>query len=192
MIGKAFSGLLFLYIATTLAYSLRLKTVPMLDVFVLGCLYTLRIFMGIVLLQVAPSPWLLAFSMFFFFSLSMAKRHVEIARAQGSGVGNRNIKGRGYRASDEPLTLTFGVASGLACVLILFLYVANDAYPVGAYRHPGWLWLIGFFVFLWISRVWLLSHRGELDDDPVSFAVRDPLSLVIGVVVVGIFTMAVL
>jgi 4-hydroxybenzoate polyprenyltransferase len=191
IIGKAFCALLVLYIATTLSYSLRLKTVPMFDVFMLACLYTLRIYMGIVLLSVAPSPWLLAFSMFFFFSLSMAKRHVEIVRARQNSVGSGLIKGRGYQASDEPLTLTFGVASGLAAILILFLYVANDAYPVGAYKYPGWLWLIGFFMFLWVSRIWLLSHRGELDDDPVSFAVRDPLSLLIGAFVAGIFALAV-
>jgi 4-hydroxybenzoate polyprenyltransferase len=196
LIGLPFLGLLVLYIATTLSYSLHLKAVPMLDVFVLGALYTLRIFMGMVLIQATPSPWLLAFAMFFFFSLSMAKRHVEIVRAPAGtangDVSHELIKGRGYRASDAPLTLTFGIASGLAAILILFLYIVNDAYPVGAYKHPAWLWMAGFLIFLWFSRVWLLSHRGELDDDPVLFAVRDPASLAIGALIVGVFTLAIL
>jgi 4-hydroxybenzoate polyprenyltransferase len=185
------AALLGVYIVFTLAYSLQLKRVPMLDVFLLGSLYTLRIFMGMVLIAAAPSPWLLAFSLFFFFSLAMAKRHAEIVREVGSGQDGW-VRGRGYHANDEPLMLTFGVASGLAAVLIMFLYVANDAYPAGAYRHPQWLWLIGFFMYLWLMRIWLLSHRGKLKDDPVEFAVRDPISHTLGVLVLGVFVCALL
>ena len=192
MIRPEFAAVVGLYVCVTLAYSMHLKTVPMLDVFVLGLLYTLRILMGMVLIQSAPSPWLLSFSMFFFFSLSMAKRHVEIVRAALAGQRDELIKGRGYKASDAPLSLSFGVASSLAAILILFLYVVNEAYPIGSYRHPQWLWIIGFLIFMWTSRIWLLSHRGELDDDPVAFAVKDPASLFIGLLALATFAAAVL
>ena len=191
-LGRAFCGLLVLYIGMTLAYSLHLKTVPIFDAFLLGSLYTLRVFMGSVLLQVTTSPWLLSFTMFSFFSLSMAKRHLEIIRARDAGAGDGKIGGRGYLISDAPLTLAFGVSSGLGAILILFLYVTNDAYPIGTYAHPHWLWLIGVWVFLWFARIWLLTHRGELNDDPVLFAVRDRWSYVLGLLAAGTFVMAVL
>jgi hypothetical protein len=40
-------------------------------------------------------------------------------------------------------------------------------------------------------RIWLLAHRGELDDDPVAFAVHDGPSLLMGMFVAGAFALAV-
>jgi 4-hydroxybenzoate polyprenyltransferase len=191
-VGLAFGGLLVLYVAMTLAYSLHLKTVPIFDAFVLGSLYTLRVLMGSVLIHVTNSPWLLSFTMFSFFSLSMAKRHLEIVRAPATGRAGGKIAGRGYVESDAPLTLSFGVSSSLCAILILFFYVTNDAYSTNLYAHPRWLWLIAVWVFLWFARIWLLTHRGELNDDPVLFAVRDPWSYVLGLLIAGTFVMAVL
>lgn len=192
LLGGAFCALLILYILLTLSYSLHLKTVPIFDAFVLGSLYMLRVLMGSVLIHVATSPWLLSFTMFTFFSLSMAKRHVEIIRAQAAATTGARIGGRGYLVTDGPLTLAFGVSSSLCAILILFLYVTNDAYPIGSYSHPYWLWLVGVWVFLWFARVWLLTHRGELNDDPVLFAVRDRWSYVLGLLTAATFVMAVL
>jgi len=186
-----FAGYLLAYVVLTLAYSLRLKSIALLDVFVLGLLYTLRIVMGIVLLRAPASPWLLVFSLFFFFSLSMAKRHVEIVRALDRGETGR-IKGRGYNTSDAPLSLSLGISSSAIAVMLLFLYVANDAFPAGAYQHPQWLWATSPLVFLWVTRIWLKSHRGKLDDDPINFALRDKPSLLLGVLVAICFAMATL
>lgn len=179
------------YVALTAAYSLRLKAIALLDVFVLGLLFTMRVLMGIAILGVVTSPWLLIFSIFFFLSLSMAKRHVEIVQAVKRGETGR-IKGRGYLAGDAPLTLALGVSSSLAAVTLLFLYVVNDAYPHAYYRHPEWLFAIGLFVFLWTCRIWLMSHRGELDDDPVVFALKDPASWLIGAAMAVVFVLATL
>lgn len=185
-----FGALLLVYVVFTLAYSLRLKAIALVDVFVLGLLFTLRIIMGIVLLRVTASPWLIVFSVFFFFSLSMAKRHVEIVRAADRGDTGR-IKGRGYLVQDAPLTLALGVSTSLAAVTLLFLYVVNDAYPHAFYRQPIWLLGIAFLVFLWTSRIWLKSHRGLLDDDPIAFALRDPPSWAVAAAVVVTFILAI-
>ncbi len=178
------------YVALTLAYSLRLKAVAMLDVFALGMLFTLRILMGATILGIVMSPWLLVFSMFFFFSLSTAKRHVEIVRAVQRGETGR-INGRGYQVEDAPLTLALGIASSLAATTLMFLYVVNDAYPHEHYKNPEWLLGIAFLVFLWTGRVWMKSHRGRLDDDPVVFALKDPTSWTIGGAILVTFTSAI-
>lgn len=191
LIDQIFGALLIVYIILTVSYSLRLKSIVLLDVIILSLLYALRVLMGIALLSVAVSPWLLVFTVFFFFSLSLAKRHVEIVRAAMSGSTGK-VEGRGYLVSDGPLTLSLGIASSLAAVLLLFLYVTNDAYPIDAYRHPAWLWGISPLVFLWTSRIWLKSHRGDLDDDPVSFALRDPPSILLGALVAACLALAIL
>lgn len=186
-----FLALLMTYFATTTAYTFYVKRVAILDIFALSFLYGLRVFMGMVLIAAPFSNWLLAFSLLFFFSLSACKRHVEIVRAVQRGESNK-IRGRGYEPQDAPLTLTFGVSSGVVAILILFLYLMHDAFPAGAYRTPQWLWLIGYCVFIWLARVWFLSHRGELDADPVAFALRDGASLFLGGIVAALFVLAVL
>ena len=177
------------YLVTTLAYSFYLKRVMLIDVFVLAVLFTSRVAMGIALAEVAPSPWLLTFTMFFFLSLSLAKRHVEVVGAAEQGLVT--IPGRDYRATDLPLTVALGVACNAVAMLVMFLYLTNEAMPTGFYRQPYWLWGAAFVVFLWSLRIWGLSHRGLLDADPVAFALKDKVSIGLGVVVAAVFGLAI-
>ena len=47
-------------------------------------------------------------------------------------------------------------------------------------------------MIFWLSRVWLLASRGQLDEDPVIFAVTDRLSLLTGLAVAVIAALAAL
>ena len=165
------------YLAVTLTYSLRFKRVPLLDVTVLGVLYSLRLLIGAAGAGTSASVWLLTFAMFFFVSLSLAKRHSEIVAAQEAG--KKTLPGRGYLVDDGPVTLTLGVSSAVASVLIVVLYLTDEAFPSGVYNSPVFLWAAPMLLHLWVSRVWLLAHRGQMDEDPVAFAVRDKTSLVV-------------
>ncbi len=176
------------YLTLTLAYSMHIKRVPILDVVTLACLFTLRLALGIAAAHVVASPWLLVFSMFLFTSLSTAKRLTEI---QGTASkGESAVAGRGYLTVDAPLVLGFGLATGTASVLIMVLYLIFDAFSRDFYGNPHWLWLFPIILFLWISRVWLVGQRGELNDDPVAFALKDRPSLVLGAVMAVAFVLA--
>lgn len=183
-----FQALLVSYIATTLAYSFYLKRLALLDVFVLGSLFTVRIAMGTTLASVLLSPWLLVFSMFFFTGLSMAKRHAELGRAKVSA--DSYLPGRGYKPSDAPLVMAIGVACASSAVLILTLYLMEGAFPSGAYNNPAWLWAVPVLTALWLCRVWLLAWRKELHDDPVVFAIKDSGSRAMGIVLAFAFLCA--
>ena len=169
-IGYGAFTMLALYVAVTLSYSFALKRVPILDVFILAALFTLRLGFGIVLADVRISPWLLVFSMFVFTSLSMAKRHTEVLRLAERGL--ESMPGRGYRVSDAPLTLGLGLAAMLGATLIMVLYLIEDAFPRGFYSNPAFLWAVPSILFLFLGRIWLTSQRGELHDDPVAFALK--------------------
>jgi len=188
-LSPAFAGALLFYFVLTTLYSWRLKRFPLLDVFIIGTLFTTRIVMGAALLNLAQSVWLLSFSMFLFFSLALAKRHVEVLAA--ADIGAASIARRGYRASDWPVTLVFGCGAGLVSVVIMLLFMTADAGPSGLYRHGQWLFVIPAALTLWIMRVWLLSHRGELHDDPVVFAIKDKASLALALAVVIGFAAAI-
>lgn len=177
-IGSGAMILLALYAAGTLSYSFAWKRVPVLDVLVLASLFTLRLVLGIALADVRLSPWLLVFSMFVFASLSMAKRHTEVLRFAEHGLDAN--PGRGYIHADAPLTLGVGLASMLGAVLIMVLYLIEDAFPRGFYENPAALWAVPPILFLFLGRVWLISQRGQLRDDPVAFALKDRTCLLLG------------
>ena len=171
-------AVLSLYIAMTLGYSFFVKRMPVLDVFMLACLFTVRLGFGIVLADVRLSPWILVFSMFVFLSLSLAKRHTEIVRLPSEAKDAAH--GRGYVAGDAPFTLGMGLASMLGAVLIVVLYLIEDAFPRPFYANPEFLWAVPPILFLFLARVWLFAQRGLLHDDPVAFALKDRVCLVLG------------
>jgi 4-hydroxybenzoate polyprenyltransferase len=168
---------LIAYALGTIAYSLRLKRVPVLDVLVLAGLFTLRLVIGVAASGVALSPWLLTFSMFLFLSLSLAKRHTELARA--AGLGEAPPSGRGYVMKDEPVVLALGVGALVAGILVFVLYLTQEAFAAAHLAWPKLLWAFPPGLFLLGARIWLLSGRGELADDPVAFFLKDRISLVI-------------
>lgn len=163
------------YLALTLAYSLGVKRVPLLDGFVLAVLFTLRLGLGVAATGVPPSAWLFVFSMFLFTSLSYAKRYTELTRAElPSGA---TIAGRGYRAEDAPLVLAFGLAAGIGSVIIMVLYIIEDAFRQSFYGSTQLLWGFPPLIFLLICRIWLVTFRGDMNDDPVKFVITDRYSL---------------
>jgi len=188
-ISRGLATLLLAYFVLTVTYSLWLKTVALVDVAAIATMLTLRIAVGGAAIGTGQSAWLLSFSGAFFLSLALAKRHGELMQATFAGPGP--IAGRGFRSEDWPLTLVFGVGAGLASIVIMLLYLANDAAPSGFYARQGWLYAVPGMVLVWIMRVWVLSHRAELHDDPVIFALRDPASLAFGAVVCAAFMLAV-
>lgn len=172
---------LLLYLVTTLAYSLALKRIVLLDVVILAGLYTVRMAAGAAATNTLISPWLAAFSIFFFLSLAMVKRFSELQNLHTRGMNPTSA--RGYHLSDIEQLRSFGTSSAYASVVIFSLYI-NGRDVTALYHHPSRMWLITPLMILWISRVWLLASRGLLDEDPVIFALEDRMSLLLGLGVV--------
>ena len=181
---RKFLVYLLLYFVTTLAYSLSLKRIVLVDVVVLSSLYTIRMLAGSEATHDPVSPWLAAFSIFLFLSLAMVKRFSELQNLHSRGATPSNA--RGYLLSDIEQLRSFGTSSAYASIVIFALYI-NGRDVVALYHHPTRMWLITPLLILWISRVWLLASRGLLDEDPVVFALSDRMSLLLclGVAVVA-------
>jgi 4-hydroxybenzoate polyprenyltransferase len=179
-LSPKFLILLAMYVGLTTAYSIYLKQIAVLDVLLLAGLYTLRVLAGVAASHVRFSTWLLAFSMFLFLSLAFLKRYAELSELQGGAA--EGVARRGYLRGDREWLGSMGGASGYLSVLVLALYI-NSEDVVALYRNPLLLWLICPLLLFWISRMWLLAHRGRIDQDPIVAAVRDPASYAIGALV---------
>ena len=186
-LGKEFLFVLLTYFITTSCYSFYLKKIMLVDILILSLLYTVRIFAGGVSLNIYLSPWLFMFSMFFFFSLACAKRYSELYAVRNNLQDE--IKGRGYQAQDLEQIQIFGSSSGYIAILIFALYIQSEI-SMKLYKTPSFFWALCPIMLYWISRVWLLSHRGQMTQDPIIFALKDKVSYVVLILSIIIFGVA--
>ena len=195
LLPTGFQWALATYLVTTLLYSLWLKRLASLDVIVLAGLYTLRIIAGALATGISLSFWLLAFSMFIFLSLALVKRVAELVEVRkketATGVPLGKLRGREYSTEDVVVLQGLGAASGYLAVLVLALYIHSPEVST-LYRSSELLWLIAPLMLLWITRMWLVTARGYMDEDPIFFAAKDPETWATGAMVALILTGATL
>jgi 4-hydroxybenzoate polyprenyltransferase len=172
-VGPEFLVVVAAYYALTLAYSFSLKRKIVLDICVLAGLYSMRIVAGGVATSIHLSVWMLAFSIFFFLSLAAVKRQAELV--DGAKRGDLNANGRGYHVDDLPIISMVAIGAGYVSVLVLALYLTSPT-VAELYRQPGALWGVCLVLLYWITRMVMIAHRGQMHDDPVVYAVKDPSS----------------
>jgi 4-hydroxybenzoate polyprenyltransferase len=176
-VGGTFLPWLAGYFLLTCVYTLLLKRLVLVDCLTLAMLYTVRIVAGAAAAGLGLSFWLLAFSMFLFLSLAFIKRYAELLVQAGSGKDKAH--GRGYFTADAPLVQAFGIASGYGSALVLALYLNSES-VILLYRQPEVAGGAVPILLFWVSWVWLQAHRGNMNDDPLVFAVKDRASLLAG------------
>jgi 4-hydroxybenzoate polyprenyltransferase/phosphoglycolate phosphatase-like HAD superfamily hydrolase len=164
-----FTSWLFIYITLNLFYSLFLRQEILIDVMLLAFLYTLRIFAGASAINISVSIWLMVFSFFLFLGLALLKRFSGLQPAPNESYG------RGYLAQDSQPISQLGIASGFTAALVLSLYIKS---PVVSelYSQAIILWIEVPLLILWVSRLWLLAHRGRIKEDPLVFTMHDTVS----------------
>ncbi|MDD5389267.1 MAG: UbiA family prenyltransferase [Gallionellaceae bacterium] len=177
------------YYTLTLAYSLTLKRIMTVDVITLAMLYTVRIVAGTFAFDVKLTFWMLAFSMFLFLSLALVKRYAELRESRSKG-NTELTRGRGYYPGDLEMISTLGATSGYLAVMVLALYI-QDLNTQALYRHPQVIWLACPLLLYWVTRTWMITHRGWMHEDPVVFAMKDRNSLVLGVLFAAVFWSAI-
>lgn len=183
LVGPQFLGCLVLYFTLTSAYSWLLKRLLLIDCLALALLYTLRIIAGAAAVGQHLSFWLLAFSVFLFLSLAFVKRYAELEVQLLSGVDR--IHGRGYHTADASLIQTMGIVSGYCSALVLALYLNSDD-VLELYSSPEFIWGAVPVMLFWVSWMWMQAHRGVMHDDPLVFALKDPVSLLAGTTLAGV------
>lgn len=184
-----FAATIGAYIVLNFAYTFYLKRRLMVDVLSLATSYTLRILAGNAATGIELSFWLLALSMFLFLSLALVKRYVELDTVGVDAIDEKRVMGRGYRYGDIDMVSQFGVASALAAVLMLALYVDRAGHNA-LYHTPELIWLICPMMLYLMARMWFLAKRRELHDDPVHFLIRDWRSHLVGAIAIAIMLAA--
>jgi 4-hydroxybenzoate polyprenyltransferase len=170
--GGAWRALL-IYAALSLSYTLWLKEMPLVDVFILASLYTIRLYGGGEASGYPVSLWLLGFSSFLFLSLALVKRVSELLRLRSLSLTKTDR--RGYHVEDLSVLQMFGIATTFASAVVLSLYVQSET-ASNLYQRPFMLWGLIPLLLFWQCRLWLATARGYMHDDPIVFAARDWVS----------------
>jgi 4-hydroxybenzoate polyprenyltransferase len=188
MCGLPFLEILAVYFLSSGLYSFYLKKKLVLDVLMIAGFYTLRIFAGGVATGISLSVWLLIFSMFFFLSLALIKRYAELLEITQAPQPPASV-GRNYIALDLPQIGALGISSGMISVMVLALYVLSPEVLL-LYHNPRVLLLLCPVLVYWSGRLWMLANRGFIIGDPVSFALKDLASYVMGAVALALVYLA--
>jgi 4-hydroxybenzoate polyprenyltransferase len=178
VLSKWLGMLLMGYFVLSFFYSLHFKRIVLLDAFLLSGLYMTRVIAGHLVTGVPFSIWLLSFAYFLFLSLAFGKRWVELDNVKRT---NQVMVGRGYEVGDITQINLFGVCSAFLSVVVFLLYLQSDKVKE-MYRQPELLWLLSPLFLYWISRIWILSSRGKINEDPVLFVLKDRVTYAVGMV----------
>lgn len=175
-LGVKAGAALAAYFALMIAYTLRIKAIVLLDALVLAAGYALRVLTGALAVAILPSARLLAFCIFIFFSLALVKRYAELAllRLRDGAAA----QARAYLLEDQEFIVALGTSCGALSVLVLALYMSSET-VVRLYSRGQFIWLTCVLLLYWISYMWLMAHRGRMSDDPLVFAVKNPVSAVL-------------
>jgi 4-hydroxybenzoate polyprenyltransferase len=176
------------YYVLTLVYSFLLKGLVVVDAIALAGLYTLRVIAGAAAIQVPVSFWMLLFAIFLFLSLAFVKRFAELDMLRRQQ--RLRAAGRGYSVEDLSVLQSLGSAAGYLSVLVLALYI-NSPEIAALYRHPPVIWILCVLLLYWISRIWMTAQHGAMHDDPVVFALKDRVSLALGLCAAVVVALAI-
>jgi 4-hydroxybenzoate polyprenyltransferase len=182
-LGRAAGSLptVLYYVITAIAYAFYLKSQPIVDVFTLAALYTIRLFGGGIATGHHVTLWLLAFSSFLFLSLAAVKRASELMTLSSEDV--ERAVGRGYGPNDRGILQLMGVASSFASTIVLAFYIQGGmGSGLGSSPTcPTLTWVLVPLILYWQCRIWLFTARGRMHDDPIIFAARDWVSWLVAI-----------
>ncbi len=181
---------LLAYFAITTLYSWRLKQMEIVDVLTLAILYSMRIVAGATATGTPASSWFIIFAIFLFLSLALVKRLSELREIKDAGNPEQMHRERGYTIDDLPLLMAFGTASGYLSAFVFTMYL-NSEWVAQLYTRPALLWLFCPLLLYWITRIWMLAWRGQMQDDPLAFASRDPHTYVVGALSIAVILFAI-
>lgn len=186
-LSPSFLLILGTYVILNIAYSFYLKRVAFIDVILLAFLYVIRLMAGSSATSIPISIWLLLFAGCIFISLALVKRTSELTNLK---LQNKHAAaGRGYTLQHRSLLFVIGLLFGYISLGVFALYLVSNIVDE-LYTNPVILWLLLPVFFFWISRIWYLSYNGRVHEDPVAFAVKDPISYLTGFISVIIIALA--
>ncbi len=171
IISKTFAGIIGFYIFLQFLYSIKLKQIVIVDVFVIAIGFMLRVFSGAVAIDVVISHWLIITTLFMSIFLAVSKRRSELVLIQSLKIETKRKVLADYDLNFLNLSLVIA-ATGMALSYSLYTMADRTLMMFGT----DYLIYTTIFVLFGILRyLFLVVNKGE-GENPVRILVRDPLT----------------
>ena len=134
-----------IYFILNISYSIKLKHIPIIDVFVIAIGFVLRLFVGSIITGITLSFWIIIITFLLALFLGFAKRRDDVLLSMQGKATRKNIDG--YNLDFTNYTM---VATSSIVIVSYILYTVSD----GVCSHFGtkYLYLTTFFVLLGFIR----------------------------------------
>jgi len=164
-----FLAIVLTYLMLNLLYSFWLKTLPLIELFIVSINFVLRVLAGCAIIFVPPSHWILVITFFLAFLMVVVKRKSEIIQMQGNAVK--------HRAALSAYTVGFlSTLIYIAATITITAYLLYSIDP-GVEKALGtdWIMYSSMFVLMGIIRFIQISDQGlhEGEGDPTTLLFKD-------------------
>ena len=143
------------YVILNAGYTLGLKHVVLLDVFIISAGFMLRLLAGTLGLDIAPSHWLLLCGMMLTLFLGFAKRRAELSTLAEDPTSHRRVL-EDY--SEAMLDQFLTVAA--ACTVVTYSLYTVSAETVTLHGSPRLILTVPFVLYGMLRYLFLLHRRG--------------------------------
>ncbi len=154
------------YFILNVAYSLKLKHISIVDIFIIATGFVLRLFAGSVATDIPLSMWIIIITFLLAIFLALAKRRDDVLLSLKGQETRKNIDGYNLEFVNATMTLMSGVV-----VMSYILYTVSA--EVIERVHTHYLFLSAFFVILGIFRYMQITFVEEKSGSPSKIVVGD-------------------
>lgn len=156
------------YAAMNVAYSVRLKHVAVLDVFIIAAGFMLRILVGTWGVGIAPSQWLLLCGLMVTLFLGFTKRRAELM-----ALTDAPERVRPSLVDYPPAMLDSMISVSAAGVVVTYSLYTVSPETIALHGTERLVWTLPFVLYGMFRFLFLLHSRGG-GGDPARDLVRDP------------------
>lgn len=156
------------YVALNIAYSLGLKHVVLLDVFIISAGFMLRILAGTLGVGIAPSHWLLLCGLMLTLFLGFAKRRAELGILAGQGGSHRRVLN-----DYDPILLDSLISVCATGAIVSYSLYTVSAETLLMHGTANLIYTVPFVIYGIFRYLYLLHRRGG-GGDPASALLQDP------------------
>jgi decaprenyl-phosphate phosphoribosyltransferase len=157
---------LLIYFFLNIAYSLKLKHVSILDIFIIAIGFVLRLFAGATVIKTPLSPWIIIMTFLLALFLAISKRRDDVMLSLQGKETRKNIDGYNYEFVNAVMVFMSG-----AIVVSYILYTISD--EVTSRLGTKLIYLTTAFVILGIFRYMQISFVEQKSGSPVKIVYND-------------------
>lgn len=167
LLSHALIRITLFYVALNIAYTVKLKHVAIIDLFIIAIGFVIRLFIGSAVTQIALSEWIILMTFLLALFLAIAKRRDDVIIFLSSGEKMRKVID-GYNL--DILNLSMSIVASITIVSYIMYTISPE---IIAKAHSDKLYYSVIFVMLGMMRYMQISFVEGGSGSPTEVLLRD-------------------